>query len=119
MARMRWRHHDLIKPIELNFERKITKARISTNIFPSQFLAQQHAKKLQLEGDEHNKWEVRTCAPCPRGDVNLACHTERVFEWRLSAVHVHGDPTARPRPSPAHGILLHSEASHSACTLSF
>jgi len=42
---MRWRHHDLIKPIELNFERKITKARISTNIFPSQFLAQQHAKK--------------------------------------------------------------------------
>ena len=45
MPRMRWRHHDLIKPIELNFERKITKARISTNIFPSQFLAQQHAKK--------------------------------------------------------------------------
>jgi len=53
---MRWRHHDLIKPIELNFERKITKARISTNIFPSQFLAQQHAQKLHLEGDKHNKW---------------------------------------------------------------
>src|SRR4029077_14973639 len=71
MPRMRWRHHDLIKTIELNFEREITKARISTNIFPSQFLAQQHAKKLQLEGDKHNKWEVRKCAPCPRGDVNL------------------------------------------------
>ena len=71
MPRMRWRHHDLIKPIELNFERKITKARISTNIFPSQFLAPQHARKLQLEGDKHNKWEGRTCAPCPRGDVAL------------------------------------------------
>lgn len=46
MPRMGWRHHDLIKPIELNFEREITKARISANIFPSQFLAQQHAEKL-------------------------------------------------------------------------
>jgi hypothetical protein len=35
--------------------RKITKARISTKIFPGQFLGQQHAKKLQLEGDKHNK----------------------------------------------------------------
>src|SRR6516162_7175801 len=80
MPRMGWRHHDLIKPVELNLERKITKARIGTNIFPSQFLAQQHAKKLQLEGDKHNKWEVRTCAPCPplalTGSTSIwACHT--------------------------------------------
>jgi hypothetical protein len=52
---MGWRHHDLIKPIELNFERKITKARISANIFPSQFLAEQHAQKLQLEGAVTNR----------------------------------------------------------------
>ena len=55
MPRVGWRHHDLIKPIELNFERKIMKARISANIFPSQFLAEQHAQKLQLEGAVTNR----------------------------------------------------------------
>ena len=70
MPRMRWRHHDLIKPIELNLERKITKARISTNIFPSQFLAQQHAKKLQLEGDKHNNGRLGHVLPV-RGAMSI------------------------------------------------
>jgi len=98
MPRMRWRHHDLIKPIQLNFERKITKARISTNIFPSQFLAQQHPKKLQLEGDKHNKWlrlilgslTWRFLGIRRRLFLNRALGHRSVTRWRHFVNHILG-----------------------------
>jgi len=98
MPRMRWRHHDLIKPIQLNFERKITKARISTNIFPSQFLAQQHPKKLQLEGGKHNKWlrlilgslTWRFLGIRRRLFLNRALGHRSVTRWRHFVNHILG-----------------------------
>ena len=67
MPRMGGRHHYLVKPIQLNFERKITKVRIRANIRPSQFLAQQHARKLLSEGHNHNK--------CHQGKVGRGTKT--------------------------------------------
>jgi len=42
VPRMGRRHDDLIKPIELDFERKIVKVRISAYVFPGQFFSDNH-----------------------------------------------------------------------------